>query len=227
MASSSNPINEGVKVAYNQIAQHYTEWTKSSHGIRLSYLDMLLERLPSPTSGKNASVLELGCGAGIPCTQVLTARGNLAVTANDISSAQLAIAAQHVPPSVRLLEQDMMDLEFGDGQFDAVIAMYSIIHLTREQQMVVLRRISGWLKPGGWFLANFGAGEDVGSTDPTWLGATDGIMHWSSWGSEKTSTILRDFGFNLEVCEVKATVEEYEEQQEVPFLWVLAKKGGV
>jgi ubiquinone/menaquinone biosynthesis C-methylase UbiE len=223
MPSSSNSVNEGVKVAYNDIAQHYTEWTKSSHAVRLSYLDLLLDRLPSTESGKTASVLELGCGAGIPCTEVLAARGNLAVTANDISSAQLAIAAQHIGPSVKFIEQDMMDLEFEDGEFDAVIAMYSIIHLSREQQTVVFRRISRWLKPGGWFLANFGAAEDAGSTDPNWLGAADGIMHWSSWGSEKTPGILRDYGFELEICEVDVDIEDYEEQKNVPFLWVLAK----
>ncbi|KAJ7696771.1 hypothetical protein B0H17DRAFT_1053002, partial [Mycena rosella] len=44
----------------------------------------------------SADFPELGCGAGVPCTQVLVEHG-LNVTGNDISAAQIALAREHVP----------------------------------------------------------------------------------------------------------------------------------
>jgi 2-polyprenyl-3-methyl-5-hydroxy-6-metoxy-1,4-benzoquinol methylase len=48
----------------------------------------------------------------------------------------------------------MMALEFRPAMFDAVVAFYSLIHLPRVEQEILLQRISTWLRPGGWFLAN-------------------------------------------------------------------------
>ncbi|SRR5579883_2674174 len=71
---------------YDRIAHRYLE--AAQHGLtqeqstaRMNYLRTLLERLPD-----QAQVLELGCGAGVPCTQLLVKRAQ--VTGVDISAAQ-------------------------------------------------------------------------------------------------------------------------------------------
>lgn len=82
------------------------------------------------------------------------------VTANDISGAQIELAKQHVP-GVKFVKGDMMGLEFGEGSFDAVAAFYSVIHLPRDEQAVMLKRIWGWLKDGGYLLVNLGTRDSA------------------------------------------------------------------
>jgi 2-polyprenyl-3-methyl-5-hydroxy-6-metoxy-1,4-benzoquinol methylase len=121
----------------------------------------------------------------------------------------------------------MMELEFDHGSFDAVLAMYSIIHLPRAEQTTMLQRIYGWLKPGGHFLANFAAHGSEGESVQSWLGSTKGSMYWSGWGQDKTRTILGDLGFEMVMDEVvEDTEEENGVSRQVPFHWVLARKAG-
>jgi SAM-dependent methyltransferase len=167
-------------------------------------------------------VLELGCGHGLPVTQKLLSHPNFSVTANDLSSAQLALARTNLqpdPPSrLTLLEGDMLALDFPPASLDAVVAMYSIIHLPRAEQVEMLRKIVAWLKPGGWVLANFAAVELEGREVQNWLKEEKGWMFWSSWGSEGTLEKVREVG--LEVV-VQETVEDVVD---VTFLWILARK---
>ncbi|KAJ5492792.1 hypothetical protein N7539_001538 [Penicillium diatomitis] len=174
----------------------------------------------------SASILELGCGAGIPVTKLLAARPNTTITANDISSSQIALAKTHLPSSVRLITGDMMELELEAESLDAVLAMYSIFHLPRDEQRIMLARIHGWLKAGRWVLMNFAAAEFERASDEKWLGAKEGVVHWSGWGVEGTRKMLEEVGFEILLEEVRAD-EEIEEDgsvKKVEFYWVMARK---
>jgi SAM-dependent methyltransferase len=128
------------------------------------YLGQLLDRLPTTTTSP-VCVLELGCGYGLPVTQKLLSHANFSVTANDLSSAQLALARASLLPDppdppgpahdrLTLLESDMLALDFAPTTFDAVVDMYSIIHLPRAEQVEMLRKIVGVAEAG-----RMGAGE--------------------------------------------------------------------
>ena len=123
-----------VEQAYDQMASNYLDWTSKHSPIRNKHLQKLLDRLP-----KHSKVLELGCGAGVPCTQILTQHAQ--VTANDILKDQIALAKQRVPEA-ELIQGDMMALKFAPDAFHAVVAFYSIIHLPRTEQEVLIRRLS-------------------------------------------------------------------------------------
>lgn len=222
-------LKSRLKASYDAIAPKYNEWTILHSTTRLRYLDQLLGRLPTtplsyPTTP--VSVLELGCGYGVPVTQKLLSYPNFSVTANDISSAQLALARASLLPDppgpahgrLILLEGDMLALDFTPATFDAVVGMYSIIHLPRDEQVEMLRKIVAWLKPGGWILANFAAEESVGREVQNWLEEEKGWMFWSGWGSEGTLEKLKEAG--LEVI-VQETVEDAVNET---FLWILARK---
>lgn len=158
---------------------------------RMEYLRKLLERLSD-----QAQVLELGCGAGIPCTQLLAKRA--CVTGVDISAAQIALAQQHVPDAT-LLQADMMTLAFPPTSFDAIVAFYSIIHLPRTEQAVLLTRLAAWVRPGGWFLGNLGTADERGSIEPDWLGAR---MYWSSHDAQTNLDLVSQAGFTLVETEI-------------------------
>jgi ubiquinone/menaquinone biosynthesis C-methylase UbiE len=219
--TDSHRIKDDIKKAYDDVAGTYLNWTRNTHERRLSYLNIMLQSFHTA----EMSVLELGCGAGVPCTQILASRKNTSVTANDISEAQIALAKELLPQSVNLIQGDMMELEFGHKQFDAVLAMYSIFHLPRDEQTVILRRIFDWLKPGGQLLANFSGTEFETASNQSWLGGTQGAMHWSGWGRAETLRLLKDLGFEVEIDEVVSDLEtDNGVSREVPFLWILAKK---
>ncbi|KAJ5502058.1 Methyltransferase type 11 [Penicillium fimorum] len=219
---NNEQIKDDIKKAYDDISEVYLDWTQPSHEIRLSYLNRMLGSIDST---KGQSILELGCGAGVPCTQLLASREYTRVTANDISDAQIAMAKERLPQSVNLIPGDMMELKFSPEHFDAVVAMYSIFHLPRDEQTTILRRIFDWLKPGGQLLANFPETGFASSSDQSWLGGTKGAMHWSGWGRDEMRRILADIGFEVEIDEVVVDCEEEKGvSRNVAFNWILAKK---
>jgi ubiquinone/menaquinone biosynthesis C-methylase UbiE len=116
-ASIPQSINSKTLVehGYDAIAPAYLAWSAPiPTTTRLHYLNKLLALL-----APGANVLELGCGAGVPSTQALIEHG-LNVTAVDISSAQVALAHQHVPQAT-LIHADMMSLSFEpDGGEDVL-----------------------------------------------------------------------------------------------------------
>ncbi|KAK7426230.1 hypothetical protein QQZ08_007260 [Neonectria magnoliae] len=215
-------LKSRLKASYNAIAPRYNEWTIPHSATRLRYLDQLLGRLPSTP----VSVLELGCGYGVPVTEKLLSHANFSVTANDLSSAQLALARARLLPDppgpahgrLTLLEGDMLALDFPPATFDAIVGMYSIIHLPRAEQVEMLSKMATWLKPGGWALANFGAEELAGREVQNWLDEEKGWMFWSSWGSEGTLDKVREAGLEVVMREV------VEDTVDAPFLWILARK---
>ncbi|KAL1874644.1 hypothetical protein Plec18167_005876 [Paecilomyces lecythidis] len=222
---NSHQIKDDIQKAYDDIAGVYLTWTQPSHKTRLSYLDIMLRSFDTAKRNGQINILELGCGAGVPCTQLLASHKYINVTANDISSAQIALAKERLPETVNLIQGDMMGLEFGQEQFDAVLAMYSIFHLPRDEQTIMLRRIFDWLKPGGKLLANFAEAGFESVSNPSWLGGTKGAMHWSGWGRDETRRILQDIGFAIEIDEVVVDSEEVKGvPRDVAFHWIIANK---
>lgn len=226
MPPSSAPpdLKSRLKASYDAIAPRYNAWTTPHSATRLRYLAQLLPHLPAFPSP--AAVLELGCGNGVPVTQTLLAHhAAVTVTANDLSTAQVALARANLLQAgdnrVTLVEGDMLDMDVAEASLDAVVAMYSVIHLPRDEQVVMLGRIARWLKPGGWLLANFGAREEVGSEARHWLGEDEGWMFWSGWGVEGTVGKVREAGLEVVVQETEVDVVDGQ-----TFLWILARKGG-
>ena len=211
-------LKQLVESGYDRIAQRYLEfaqrnlvWEKPS--ARMGYLHKLLERLPT-----QAQILELGCGAGVPCTQLLAQHGH--VTGVDISAAQIALAKQHVPEAT-LVQADMTTLAFPPASLDAVVAFYSIIHLPRAEQTVLIERLAAWLRLGGWFLVNLGVSNDPGSIEPDWLGTP---MYWSSYDTQTNLDLVSQAGFTL--VETEILIDD-EDGEPISFLWILAKKASL
>ena len=204
-----------VESGYDRIAQRYLAFGQRNRAAdassaRMTYLRKLLTLLPSQTE-----VLELGCGAGVPCTQLLAKQAH--VTGVDISATQIALARQHVP-NATLMQADMMALAFPPATFDAVVAFYSIIHLPRIEQSIILMRIAEWLRPDGCLLLNLGIADDPGSIEPDWLGTA---MYWSSYDAQTYCAMLEQVGLTLVESEI---LSDDEDGEPVSFLWVLAKK---
>ena len=118
----------------------------------------------------------------MPCTQTLIKQG-FNVTAVDISSAQIALAREHVPQAT-LIHADMMSLSFEPGTSDVIVAFHSIFHLSQEEQGMMIGKISSWLKEGCWLLFNFITDEGDKMMED-WMGAR---MFWSGLGVPEIET---------------------------------------
>ena len=219
-------LKDRMKSTYDAIAHTYNAklGTDLDH-IRLDYLTRLLALL-SETGKDEVSVLELGCGAGIPSTKTLldNAHPSIRVTANDLSTSQLDLARQYLADhvqtgKVQLVQGDMLSLEFLPRSLDAVTGFYSIIHLPRDEQVVLMKKIAGWLKPGGYLLANFSEEEKEINIAEKWLGEEKGWTFWSAWGAEGSVKMVEESGLHVLVKEVRTSTIDSA------FLWIIAKKG--
>ena len=102
----------------------------------------LLSRLPP-----RSSILDLGCGTGVPAAQSLVAAGHH-VTGIDVSARMVEIAKRQVPKG-EFFQTDMMQARFDDASFDAVVAYFSLLMLPKSDVAVMLDRIYGWLRNDG------------------------------------------------------------------------------
>jgi ubiquinone/menaquinone biosynthesis C-methylase UbiE len=201
-----------VAQGYDSIAERYTTWAQRVRvEERARYTQLLHEILPA-----HATLLELGCGAGLPTTRTLAQR--FRVIGVDISAQQLARAKHHVP-TAHFIQADMACLTFTRAYFDAVVAFYSVMHIPRQEYAALFRTIASWLRPGGWFLATLGLGDCAASVDLNWLGVS---MYWSSFDRATSLHLLGKAGFVVQrACEETAD----EDGVAVTFLWVLAHRG--
>jgi SAM-dependent methyltransferase len=110
-----------------------------------------------------ARVLDLGCGAGVPATKLLTEK-NFDVLGLDISAVQIERARQLVPGAT-FEQADMVTWEHAPASFDAVVTFYALIHVPLQDQRNVLRKIRRWLRTGGYLLAIVGFERWTGIED--------------------------------------------------------------
>jgi ubiquinone/menaquinone biosynthesis C-methylase UbiE len=183
---SYNPsmdFKKTVRDGYNAIANRYLAGrTRESADVRL--LNEFIERLPA-----NGVVLDAGCGAGVPISQMLSERFSL--TGVDFSEAQIKLAKRNVPRGTFLCE-DMTKLEFPDHTFDGITSYYAIIHIPREEHQALLANFHRMLKPGGLALLCLGAEHLVDDIEEDFFGAR---MYWSHFDMKTYLALLKELGF--------------------------------
>ncbi len=205
----TDPRTEMVRAGYDRMACRFAEWGARVQGDpRDRFLHEFTELLPA-----SGSVLDLGCGAGIPSTRRLAE--SFRVTGADISEAQIALARRNVPGAT-FVHADLLDLELGSASFDGVTAFYSISHIPREEHPRVFALVRRWLRPGGVFLAALGVGDLPGWTGE-WLGVP---MFFSSHDATENLRLLARAG--LRVVRAEA-VSMREPEGEATFQWVICR----
>lgn len=174
-----------VRDGYNAIADRYlAERTRDSQDVRL--LNEFMERL-----GANARVLDAGCGAGVPVSQMLSER--FRVTGVDFSEAQVELARKNIP-NAHFLCEDMTKLDFAENTFDGIVSYYAIIHIPRAEHQPLLANFHRMLKPEGLALLCLGAENLIDDIDEDYLGT---CMYWSHYDTETYLQMLKDCGFTI------------------------------
>ncbi|OIJ99873.1 class I SAM-dependent methyltransferase [Streptomyces monashensis] len=178
---------ELVRRGYDVLSERY-EWAFGGESKYGSWIEELLGRLPDA-----GTVLDIGCGNGVPVARSLVVAGHR-VTGVDISEVQIRRARELVP-CADFIRVDATMLELPQGSFDAVVCLYTLIHVPVEEQPTLLQRIASWLRPGGWFLSTTGHRAWTG-TDENWLGG-GAAMWWSHADAETNRAWLVQAGFDV------------------------------
>jgi len=174
-----------VKEGYNAITAEYLAARKEdSEDVQL--LQELVQHLP-----EDAEVLDVGCGAGVPVTLILSQ--SFEVTGVDFSEAQIRLARQLVPQA-QFVCQDITELAFPDNSFDAICSYYAIIHIPRQEHKRLLRNFYRMLRPSGLVLLCMGAGDLEDDFQEDYFGTR---MYWSHYGADTNIKMLQECGFNV------------------------------
>lgn len=178
-------------------------------GRKQSYLEQLTSGVP-----QGGWVLDLGCGPG---EQAEWLSERFSVAGLDISLGQLAAARERTARASFLLG-DMCALPFRPASVDAIAAIYSIIHVPREEHLPLFRALFATLRPGGRLFAVLGS-TSWEATEENWLdlGAT---MYWSHFDGEGELELLREAGFDIQA----SAIEPDELVGEGAHVFVLAEK---
>ncbi|HEY7026332.1 MAG TPA: class I SAM-dependent methyltransferase [Gemmatimonadales bacterium] len=138
-ADPTDPSNGYETLAKNSI------WSRSRSSIGASTVREWARTLP-----QGATVLDLGCGTGVPISQVLLAEG-LRVYGVDASPSMIAAFRSRFPDApaeCRAVE----DSEFFGRGFDGVVAWGLMFLLALDVQESLIAKVSRTLKPGGKFM---------------------------------------------------------------------------
>ena len=134
------------KVSYDKIAE---QWTTVRKDMQVSKLVIDFAKQIKP----NGSILDIGCGSGLPITKYLCDKG-FAVTGIDYSDKMIEIAKKSSIPANFFLS-DFFDFTISE-KFDGIIAWDSLWHIAKSKQESIYPKISNLLKPNGLFLFTHG-----------------------------------------------------------------------
>jgi 2-polyprenyl-3-methyl-5-hydroxy-6-metoxy-1,4-benzoquinol methylase len=163
MGIEAVPSAAPASAASDRIADHYSRHAAAFDAVRQTrfveqqWIDRFLRDMPP-----GSSILDLGCGAGLPVARHLIEQG-CRVTGIDASAPLIALARARFRQH-RWQVGDMRTVTV-DADFAGIIAWDSLFHLAHADQRGMIARLPGWLKPGGMLLFNSGPdeGEAIGS----------------------------------------------------------------
>lgn len=148
------------------------------------WLDRFLGLLPP-----GASILDLGCGSGVPIDAYLIHRG-FSVTGVDSSPSMIALCRERFPQSEWLVA-DMRTVAL-DHRFDGVLAWDSFFHLNHEDQRAMFPVFARHTQPRGTLM--FTSGHEHGEVLSEFAGEP---LYHSSLHPTEYRALLHQNGFQV------------------------------
>jgi 2-polyprenyl-3-methyl-5-hydroxy-6-metoxy-1,4-benzoquinol methylase len=139
---------------------------------------------------KNSTILDLGCGAGVPVDDVLVKQG-FYVVGIDISTKMIELASKNCK-GCEYRVADIQDLKYGEYSVGGIICLYTMFHLPRNKHAEILRVMASFLPINGPLLISMG--------DREWEGVHTmyGQKVWASqWGIDKNLQLVKNAGFEI------------------------------
>lgn len=164
-------------------------------------------------------IADLGCGPGHVAAFLADAGAD--VVGIDLSEGMLAQAAQRFP-RIAFRQGDLRALDVADAALGGIVAFYSIIHLAREELLPAFREWRRTLRPGGFALVAFHAGDTVTHYESWWDAEVDLDFHWLP--ADVVSAALREAGLTIAALVQRAPYAGVEYPSDRVYL--LAQRAG-
>ena len=169
------------------------------------YVKKLLKWLPN-----NSIILDVGCGAGIPVDNELLSAGHQ-VKGIDSSSKMIELAKKYCP-GVEYKIEDMQQLKKGEYQVGAIVCLYALFHIPRNQHAQMLEIFQSFLPSGGLLLLSTGDIEFEGEHN------LHGVKVWSSqYGARENQKIIEKGKWEVLIEEMDTSGDERHQ------IWLLRK----
>lgn len=154
-----------------------------------------------------SSVIDLGCGPGVPITVVLVEEG-LQVFGVDAAPSFVAEFQRNLP-GIPILCESVLESSLFGRTFDAILSIGLMFLLKTDEQQRLIRRFAEILEPGGRLLFTAPA------QPATWQDAMTGFES-VSLGAERYRKFLADVGLSV--------ADEYEDIGENHYFDAFATK---
>jgi SAM-dependent methyltransferase len=152
-----------VRQSYDAVAEEYAVGFRDE--LTGKPLDRALLACLAEQAEDGFPIADLGCGPG-HIAAWLAGRG-AATVGIDLSPRMIAVGRKDYP-QVEFREGDFLELPAADGEFAAVVAFYSIIHLEPGELRRAFDEIHRVLRPGALSLIAFHVGSEVRHRDEWW-----------------------------------------------------------
>jgi len=169
---------------YDLIADWYATERRVPAGV--PELESLIARLPL-----GSSVLDVGCGNGIPLTRMLVGAGCNVLGID--SSARMLERFKTNCPGTPFICAPIQSADLDGRLFDAAVAWGVIFHLPHDEQRRAIAKIASVLKPGGLFL--FTGGDEDGDKEGDPMNGVP--FHYWSFSIDGYRELLRANGLTL------------------------------
>lgn len=182
--------------SYNRLAEEYAKrygGELDNKPFDLQLLERFTEDVPSGTR-----VCDLGCGSGHVADRLK--RLGLDVIGIDLSPGMIEVA-KRTYPSIEYRVGDMLDPDMPDESLGAIVALYSIIHLGRDQLRTAMHKMFRLLVPGGSALVSFHKGEGTFHEDES-MGQPV-AFDCTLFEADEVRSVMEDVGFDVEMVAVR------------------------
>ncbi len=175
--------NDLIRDGYDKIARTYLDNRERLRSGK--YVQDFLKLLP-----KNSTVLDLGCGAGVPVDDVIIKAGHQ-VVGIDISKSQIELARKKCPKGQYII-QDISKLTMNEYEVAGIVSFYTIFHLPRVSHQDLFIKLASYLSKGGILLVTMGDREFEGEH------MLHGGKMWSSqYGTKVNRGLIEKAGFKI------------------------------
>lgn len=177
-------VRDLVRSGYDRVADGFLS-IRVRDGADGAQLDTLQRKL-----GPDSQILDAGCGCGVPVAEALQKAGHR-VVGLDLSGGQLQLA-RRMAIGLDPVQADLTGLPFREQSFNALVSFYAVIHVPREEHLVVLKEFHRVLRSNGHLLVCMGWEDLSEDHDPeSWLGAP---MFWSHYDAATNVRLIEAAG---------------------------------
>ena len=149
------------------------------------------------------NILDLGCGPGNAGKQLTLSGKDISVTGIDLSEEMIKIAKLNVPDATFYC-QDIRTINFNEESFDAIILSFCIVHLSDDEMVELIEKVSGYLKENGKLYLSFLEGRKKGFETTSF---SKEAIFFNDYLTEEVELILDNNGIEI----LKITKQDYPE----------------